>query len=365
MNTNCMFPIIEYPKNQNHQQWGHLHGEMYRDAIKELFLIRKELMLKKNPKLITKLDQLAQEQFSLSKHFAPHLALELQAISEGANLSLTDIVILNNYTDFRDIILPDEGCSTIHTHSSDQSTFAGQTWDMHRSAKNYMALLSIPATQNDGPSLILTLVGCLGLMGVNSHQLLIGVNNINTTKAKSGIIWPLLVRRLCEEKNYENMRALLMEAPVTSGHNYLISSPKKGEHLEITPTIQEQVSVINENEMGSIFHTNHCLAPKVQELEDKSAMSSTTHQRFSLLQKHTHSLKTFFDFKSLLQSHDGYPKSICSHFENGAQDPSFTCGGGAADLTKGHYTFWRGCPIHDHDYQEYSFALKNNSFSLQ
>ena len=45
------------------------------------------------------------------------------------------------------------------------------------------------------------------------------------------------------------------------------------------------------------------------------------------------------DMKDLLCDHEGYPRSICSHFESGSQDPSFTCGGAVGELNKGDYIF--------------------------
>jgi len=50
------FPYIQYPKGKSHKEWGILHGEQFRDPIKELCQIRKELMLKKNPALRLDLD---------------------------------------------------------------------------------------------------------------------------------------------------------------------------------------------------------------------------------------------------------------------------------------------------------------------
>ena len=76
-----------------------------------------------------------------------------------------------------------------------------------------------------------------------------------------------------------------------------------------------------------------------------------------MLAKKTYKVTDLTDFKNLLTDHDEFPKSICSHFENGTQDPSFTCGGGVSDLKTGQHNFWRGCPAHDHDYKEYQFVL--------
>lgn len=361
MSTNCQFPFIQYAKGKSPREWGQTHGEEFRVAIKELAEIRKGLMLAKNPALNRKLDTLALEQLELSRKFAPHLVEEIEGIAAGAALTLTDLVILNNYTDFRDISLPEEGCSTVHIQTPTE-ILSGQTWDMHRSAKNYMCLIHVPQTQLHTPQLILTLVGCVGLMGVNTENALIGVNNINTTNAKTGLIWPVLVRKTLESKNLGEMRRTLLGAPVTSGHNYLISTSEGGEHLEVTPTISEKVSALQIGQTGSIFHTNHCVGTEVEKLEDKSSMSSTTFNRWNLLSKKSHAVTDLEDFKNLLTDHDEFPKSICSHYESGAQDPSFTCGGGVSDLKRGHHIFWRGCPAHDGDYIEHEFALVDSDF---
>lgn len=361
MNTNCNFPYIQYKKEKSPFEWGTSHGEEFKIAISELAKIRRELMLAKNPKLLKSLDQLALEQFNFSKTFAPALATEIEGIASGAGLTLTDIVILNNYTDFRDISLPEEGCSTVHIQTAHE-ILSGQTWDMHRSAKNYMCMIHVPETTLHSAQLILTLVGCVGLMGVNANNALIGVNNINTTNAKTGLIWPVLVRKTLEAKTLTQMRETLLCAPVTSGHNYLISSQDGGEHLEITPTIFEKVSALKKGEIGGIFHTNHCLGKEIQKLEDKKSISSTTFNRYNLLAKKTHNIHNLREFKGLLTDHDEFPKSICSHFENGALDPSFTCGGGVSDLKNGKHIFWRGCPVHDQDYKEYKFELNGSDF---
>jgi isopenicillin-N N-acyltransferase-like protein len=361
MSTNCQFPYIKYQTGKSSKEWGFSHGEEFRTAIGELAEIRRGLMLSKNPALSRKLDVLALEQLELSRTFAPHLALEIEGIAAGANLTLTDLVILNNYTDFRDISLPEEGCSTVHIQTPTE-ILSGQTWDMHRSAKNYMCLIHVPQTETHTAQLVLTLVGCVGLMGVNTHNGLIGVNNINTTNAKTGLIWPVLVRKTLEAKNLGEMRTILLNAPVTSGHNYLISTPEGGEHLEITPSVTEKVSALNQGQVGGIFHTNHCLGFEIEKLEDKKSMSSTTFNRYKLLSKKTHKVTDLIDFKNLLTDHDDFPKSICSHFENGTQDPSFTCGGGVSDLKKGTHIFWRGCPAHDSDYKEYEFVLEGQDF---
>lgn len=358
MSTDCQFPYIKYREDWSPLKCGQFHGESYRKAIGELFTIRRELMLAKNPSLKPRLSELAREQWEVSKKYDPEVAEEMQGIAEGSGLDIDDIVILNNYTDFRDITLADEGCSTIGI-KRDQLLLAGQTWDMHSSAKNYMCMIHAPKRGDTPESLILSLVGCVGLMGVSTNLSTVGVNNINTKNARAALIWPLLVRSLLKETSLGSIEAKLMKAPVTSGHNYIVADKESVDHFEVTPTSFEKVAWQSKN---YVFHTNHCLTQSAIEIEERGTQSSTTNARYELLTKKASAVKSFGDLKSLLQDHESHPMSICSHFESGAQDPSMTCAGGIVDQKSGDTFFWRGCPVYDDNYRSYNFKLEGSSF---
>ncbi len=363
----CNFPLIKYEPSSdhiNHVAWGLQHGETFKTPIKELVQIRKELMLAKNPKIKDHLDQLAHAQLENTRTFAPLICEEIVAIAKASGLTIAEIVILNNYTDFRDLTLPEEGCSTIHVQKNGK-VMAGQTWDMHRSAKDYVCVIHTPETEDQNESLNFSLVGCVGMMGYNTDRCLVGVNNINTVNAKAGVIWPALVRQVLLERSLSSMEETLMSAPVTSGHNYILSSPEGGRHYEVTPTDREKVLSLDKNQDGAIFHTNHCLGPAVKLHEDASSVSSTTHVRFDLIQNKANVINDYDGLLSLLKDHENYPMSICSHYESGAQDPSFTCGGGAAEITEGNrVSFWRGCEEYDKNFVKYNFELTNGHFKL-
>jgi isopenicillin-N N-acyltransferase like protein len=346
----CGFPVIKYKRDADNFSNGLMHGEEFRQAITELVEIRRELMLAKNPALKKHLEPLAHEQIKTTENFAPHLWQEISGIAKGAGLTHTDLVILNNYTDFRDISLPEEGCSTVFIKNAEAS-LAGQTWDMHRSAKNFLCLIELEDT------LILSLTGCVGMMGYNSQGLMIGVNNINTDHARAALIWPVLVRRALEEKYYKDMEEIVMTAPVTSGHNYLLGSEKEGGHYEVSPLYQEKVLHVKPSNSGRIFHTNHCLGEEHKKIEQTLAVNSTTHKRYDLIEDKIAKVKDAQDFTQLLKDHDNYPMSICSHYESGAQDPSFTCGGGLGDFRSKVFHFWRGCKKHDKNYVEHNYKL--------
>lgn len=368
--TDYHFPLIAYKKEESYLSWGQFHGECYRQAIKELVEIRKSLMLEKNPLLKNHLGPLSQLQWEVTKKYSPHLADELKGIQEGSGLSIEDIVILNNYTDFRDIELPEEGCSTIHIQKENNEAFSGQTWDMHRSAMKYLCLIHVPACSKmkTPDSLILSLLGCVGLMGMGANGSLIGVNNINTKNAKAALIWPVLVRNVLRGKNLSEMASILKKAPVTSGHNYLISTTEGGEHWEVTPEKAKCATRVGPD-AGHAFHTNHCLDPEIVSLETPAAVNSTTHIRYELIHKKIDKVQSYNEFYQLLTDHENYPKSICAHFASGSQDPSFTCGGGIIHLkskNKISAKIWRGCPHPSEEiyapYREYNFLSNGETW---
>ncbi len=354
------FPLIEYAPEDSPRLRGRKHGEAFRAPIAELANIRRHLMLERNPSLAPHVAALAIDQMRASRPFDLALSEELEGIAEGAKLSLEDIVVLNNYTDFRDIELPDEGCSCVCFHRDDLA-FSGQTWDMHQSAKNYLCLIRCPleADSGEGEALVLSLVGCLGLMGVTTRGTLVGVNNLNTKSSGAGVIWPLLVRRLLRENNVANMGQILRKAPVTSGHNYMIADNERGEHWEILPNLARRV---NHQARGIVFHTNHCLDADAKGMERASALSASTHPRYGLLEGQVETLESSAELVALLKSHRGYPHSLCVHPDRPGDHISATCGGGVFEHVKGSFHTWRGCSREDANYRSMDFQVEGERF---
>lgn len=330
------FPHLSFSSTMSATERGNLHGEEYSEAIKELCLIRRGLMLTKSPHLEDHLEKLSQEQYDITKRHFPLQWEELEAIRRSSGISIEDIVILNNYTDFRDIQLEDEGCTTVGLNREEK--VSGQTWDMHSSAKNYVCTMEVPGKWN-----AFSMLGCIGMMGANSQSLFVGVNNLNTQKARSGVIWPALIRALLECHNIKSFRETLLSAPVTSGHNYLISDGNIWENWEVGATFQSLSCEINEHR-SAIFHTNHCLDNEAIALEEPLSTNSTSQNRFKIIKEKEASLANAKDMITVFQNHDEYPKSLCSHFQADTTDPSTTCGGAVFDHTKKTFSMWRCCP---------------------
>lgn len=349
--TDCQFPHIKYDPSHSPKERGLIHGESFRQEIKELAQIRRDLMLMKNPALKGHVEDLAKLQALKTRETYPKLFEELQGIQEGSVTEISDLIILNNYTDFRDITLADEGCTCVGV-SQDNSKLSGQTWDMHSSAKNYVCTIEMP-----GQWIAYSLVGCLGMMGMNAHNIFIGVNNINTINAVPGIIWSALIRDILTASNFDDAKRKLLSAPVSSGHNYLLSDGSQWENWEMSPHFQKLSGYIPVGKTGVTYHTNHCLNDDAKAQEEPLSRNSTSFERFSLIEEKGPKIRNAKELLNTFQSHDGYPKSICGHYQSGVQDPSITCGGGVFDHLTKTFTVWRGCKTEDQNYRERTLKL--------
>jgi isopenicillin-N N-acyltransferase-like protein len=353
----CGFPVITYTPEKDPREWGFSHGEQWRDAIQELVAIRKNLMRERNPGLdVIAIDHLAGMQANITRRCYPELMQEFEGIAAGAGLSLVDLVILNNYTDFRDISVDDQGCSVAYVNDQGQPV-VGQTWDMHGSAKRYVCCVEVPCSGYEQPAVFFSLVGCLGMMGHHPSGRMVGVNNINTDKARAGLIWPALIRGLLQQPDHAAMARHLAAAPVTSGHAYLLASLDGGEFWEVMPDLAEQVSQLPAENDGYLFHTNHCLGSLAKRRETPIGQNSTTHIRYELLSQKISEVRTFDDMYLLMNDHENYPKSICSNFQTDSQDPSITCGGSVGDLKRGRVVMWRGDEQFDENFVKREFDM--------
>ncbi|MHB2016434.1 MAG: C45 family peptidase, partial [Candidatus Xenobia bacterium] len=120
------------------RQRGEQHGEALREQVRQLFEIRRELLYKRSPvKDPARITRLADAQWAVSERYFPGLCEEMDGIARAAGVTREAMVILNNYTDFRDIGPGVEGCTAVYVHHDD-GVYLGQTWDMHASAEPFV-----------------------------------------------------------------------------------------------------------------------------------------------------------------------------------------------------------------------------------
>lgn len=331
---------------------GRAHGELWRAEIHELAEIRCRLMLHDAAAVGVRLDRagleaLAGAHLPLLAREEPEAHAELLGIATGSDLSPERIVVLNHYTDLRDVLFspgalarePD-GCTAIYLHGREGPTL-GQTWDMHASAAPYVRMMRIAPRHGGTEVLCLTLVGCLALAGIGQHGVAVTINNLCSTDARVGLVWPALVRSLLACPDAPAAYARLRRAPLGSGHHYMIADGHafygvecSGAHKVLTQS----------GPKAAHLHTNHCFDPVLRTCEAVPRVT-TTFARLNMAttlyaQQRPRDLEGLW---SLLGSHDGEPRSICTHVDGDDPSASRTCARIAMLPAQGRMRVALGC----------------------
>ena len=336
---------------------GEAHGERWRPAIHELAAIRAELTIAKSA-MRTREEVLAVARLHLPvlAAYDADLHAELVGIARGAALTPEEIVVLNHYTDLRDVPRsvidgagageggePEEGGCTAVYIPGVAAPVLGQTWDMHGTAEPYVRLLHLRPRGGDEEYLCFTLAGCLGMTGLSARGVGVTINNLPSTDAQIGVVWPALVRALLREPSAAAARDRLMATPLSSGHHYMIADGHDFYGVETSGRLKV---VTQQGGRAAHLHTNHCFDPVLRKVE-KVARTSTTFRRMEIastlyVQQRPRDADELWDF---LSSHEGYPRSICSHVDDAGGDPSAsrTCGRMVLDLGRGRVLASPGC----------------------
>jgi isopenicillin-N N-acyltransferase-like protein len=349
---------LELRAGDTPRAWGRAHGETFREEIKLIAALRTHLSTTTGT--FSRREQVLE---AARAHLAPlerydrDLHEELVGIAEGAGTSPEAIVVANHYTDLRDLD-PDpsrwqpaptrdepggpagaraaeptgDGCSTLWAESPSGRILA-QTWDMHATAIPFVMMLGVPESPAGPAARLLTVTGCLGMAGMSSARLAIAINNLYSTDATLGVVWPAIVRRALRERSAAAARDVIAASPIGSGHHYFVGDRSGAFAIESSGRRRRQVF----SGGPSYCHTNHCLDADVAARSTVPA-TSTTHERMQWLESNIARapIRDLADAWQRLGSTDGWPKSVCMNLATAeAPHAVATCGAIAMNVDTG------------------------------
>ena len=360
---------LSLPAGASPREWGRIHGESFRGEVKTLAAIRIYLCTKVGGfKQREQVLAAAAAHLPVLERYDAALYAELLGIAEGAACSPEEIVVANHYTDLRDldpdptswqpapthddataasteagaVSLGGDGCSVLFAETPSGAIVA-QTWDMHATAIPYVMMLGIPESAYGPAAWLLTVTGCLGMAGMNAMRVAIAINNLYSTDATLGVVWPAVVRRALHEPTARGAYDVIRTSPIGSGHHYFVADRgsagvSDAYAIEASGTRRKLVyrrdCALDYEVAGSYVHTNHCLDGDVA-ARSKVPDASTTFDRMRHLQAlpRIHNLE---DAWRALGSEDGWPRSICTNMAT-PESPhgAATCGAIAMNLDSG------------------------------
>lgn len=246
---------------------GEEHGKLFGDEIG--VSVRKRMKLcqrwpdaqgeTKSLELIRELGRLC---WLEQEKYSPELLEEVEAIARVAEVDPVELLIMNGYTDFRDLLYSapadDPGGCTSFMVGPESAvggrSWIGQTWDMEYSALPHVVFLELEP--NDRPrAKVLSLTGCVGMMGINECGVCVTITNLHARYGQVGVAWTLVVRRILECTTAGEAMNELERARLIGGHNYSIMGPGgQGWNIEVLPENRSVTPL-----RGDYLHSNHCL----------------------------------------------------------------------------------------------------------
>ena len=329
------------PSNVEPFALGEAHGKAFADEIHRLARIRKDLTLAREQwSSEAELQRVAAEHVALLDAYDADLAAEMRGIAAGAGASLEDVIILNHYTDFRDIdprapidrsegtedVGGDEGCTVVYSPATSGPLLA-MTWDTHFSASQFLLMLGLPRRSEGGRQVpaawAFTISGCVAMAGYNELGLSVVINNLISTDARVGVPWPVLIRAILRCESVDEAKELVETAPLGSGHHYVIADRSSVVAIETSGELRAQTF----DDAGSWYHhTNHCVNDEISE-RVKIAPTSTTLARYA-------DMKTQLEASQVSDLEDLWQRFgvVCYPEKPGLPHGVATCGLFAGDL---------------------------------
>ncbi len=262
-------------------EMGYKHGQAFKEDIVEFTRERVKLSgdAKWSGQDLSRQEVLALAEACVDEHerYAPHLLDELRGVGEATGLSLAELVIVGGFTDFVDLVynahsskVPAhagaDNCTSFlvpNSASANQRGFYGQTWDMHDSATPHVVMLR-GKLEGKPEFLAFTTVGCVGMIGMNSEGVAIGINNLGGADGQVGVTWPFVIRKALEQSTADDALACITDVKLAGAHNYLLMDKTgRGYNVEAMPTRTHITELGDE----PLVHTNHCLTSSTRGVE--------------------------------------------------------------------------------------------------
>lgn len=267
----------------SHYDMGYQHGLTYAEGIRHF--AEERVKLSASPlwtgQALSRSEVLGLAEACLDEHrlYSAGLVDELQGMADATQLSLAELIVVCGFTDFIDTVYnAGDVKSAVPAHAgADNCTaflvpsnktiagnsFYGQTWDMHDTATPHVILIKGKPT-NKPEFLAFTTVGCVGMIGMNSEGVAIGINNLSATDGQVGVSWNFVIRKALEQSTVDDALKCITSANLAGAHNYMLMDKSgKGFNVEAMST----TTVITELEEDAIVHTNHCLVEQTQAVQ--------------------------------------------------------------------------------------------------
>jgi len=278
---------------------GRAQGEAQRERVRgfvaQRFDAARAYFAERGAGSIDELIRTGGECLSRAKQWHPAGIEEHVGIAEGAGLDAVELYAATNMTDVRDVVLygatgrgadmdaSSEGCSVAIVPaalSREGEVVAGQTWDLNPQDLDFV--IAVHRAPRDGPKTwSVTCAGCLSLVGMNEHGVVVGTTNVKTKRTRPGVGYLSLLHRALSEPTANSAATVVASAPRAAAHTYWFADERGGRELEC----DADHAVVRDAADEPMVRTNHFLASELEtdKAEEPPFSSFARYQRLLAL----------------------------------------------------------------------------------
>ncbi len=311
-------PIIKV--KGSHREMGRQIGEGFRAKIQHHLQNTRELINSTNETLELDWDgarMQGRKYIPFAQERYPEYVEELLGISEGANVEIDDVVMVNALEAVTMDALHLSKCTSLavsENNTADGHVLIGHNEDWIPEDEPDVYLVHAEPT-NDPPFLAMTYGALLPNIGFNAYGIAQTCDSVYPNDSRIGIPRVVVSRTVLAAKTpTEAIRQILIPRRA-AGYAHLIAH-ESGEIY--TVEVSSRKFAILSAQDGYMVHTNHYLDPNMQLVEYEPDELISTRVRYFradrlLRSSNAHTVKSL---QNIQCDHINFPNSICNHAED-------------------------------------------------
>jgi isopenicillin-N N-acyltransferase-like protein len=301
----------------SHREIGHQIGEAVRPIIQHSVESAKMLMQSAEHKLHLTLKGAriqAQKYSPFIQERYPQYFEEIVGLSQGANVLLEDLLVLNAMEAVTSDALHLTKCTSLavnEARTANQHVLVGHNEDWLPDDEPDVYLVQISA-DDEPPFLAMTYGGLLPNIGFNVYGIAQCCDSVYSRDTRIGVPRVIVSRAVLAARRPGQAIRHTLAPQRAAGYNHLLAH-ESGELYSVEVSAHH-FAFLNSSD-GHIVHTNHYLDTQMRANENEPDELIETRVRYAradrlLRQSHTHTLESL---KSILSDHVNYPEGICNH----------------------------------------------------
>ncbi len=295
------------------RELGRQIGEAAGEEVRGFCEIALERVQKTTPISREKAMEVARRSAEFAERYSFDMMEELRGTAEAVGVSIDDLMLLQ----VRNQLQPekDAGCTALSLAADpelERGPIVAQNWD-NDPALNALTVVLTRRPAGKPALTTCTQAGLISYLGFSEAGIGACVNTLPAPSREVGVPHYFILRAIYEATTLDDAVQAVQRAHRAIPANIMLATPQGPADLEVTI---DDVHVLRPNGRGWLTHSNHCLHPALEPINDDFPELIQSHARKSRTDQLVVALGHKIDIdavQTMLSDHDEHPTSICRH----------------------------------------------------